>query len=214
MFLLLSPSESATCSSQKFTNNNLYTNCNDLPTLQSYLHWTYDQEKATLSVAFIAPPAKSDGWIAWAINPNSDGMLGAQTLIAFKDSTGAMTVKTYNITSYKSIHESKVWFDVMEAKAEFSGGVIRLFATLGLPKSGITTVNHVWQVGSSVTNGVPDRHDFQPPNLNAKGTLDLSNGQSNDAGSSSVDSRTKRKNVSPIDLNHFFGTEFSVDFSF
>jgi hypothetical protein len=152
-------------------------------------------------VAFIVPPAKSDGRISWAINPYAAGMVGAQALIAFKDSSGAMTVKTYNISTY-AIQESKVWFDVKEATAEVSGNVIRLFATVVLPDSGKTTVNHVWQVGSSVTSGVPDKHAFLPANLNSKGTLDLLSGQSNNAGGGSVDSRTKRKNVSFLPQNH------------
>lgn len=195
-FIIITPSESATCSSQTFTNNKLYTHCNDLPALQSYLHWAYDQASSTLSVAFIAPPANSNGWISWAINPTAPGMVGSQALIAFKDSTGGMTVKTYNITSYAPLKESKVWFDVKESKAEVSGGLFRLFATVVLPESAKTTVNHVWQVGSSVTNGVPDKHAFAAANLNSKGTLDLLNGQSNNEGGGTVDSRTKKKNVS------------------
>lgn len=198
MAFIISPSDSATCSSQTFTNNKQYTHCNDLPSLQSYLHWAYDQASSTLSVAFVATPAKSDGWISWAINPTAPGMVGSQALIAFKDSTGAMTVKTYNITGYAPLKESKVWFDVKESKAEASGGVMRLFATVVLPESGKTTVNHVWQVGSSVTRDVPDKHAFEAANLNAKGTLDLLNGQSNNEGGGSVDSRTRKKNIHGI----------------
>ncbi|KAL3517872.1 hypothetical protein ACH5RR_020461 [Cinchona calisaya] len=194
--LLISPSQSANCSSQTFTNNKLYTHCNDLPSLNSYLHYSYDSAQSTLSVAFIAPPAKPNGWVAWAINPTGTGMVGAQSLIAFRDSTGVMTVKTYDITSYGPIHESNVSFSVKEATAEYSGGVMQLFATVVLPEKGKTTLNHVWQVGSSVTNGVPDKHDFLPANLNSKGTLDLLSGESNSAASS--DSRTKRKNIHGI----------------
>ncbi|CAN4111703.1 unnamed protein product [Withania somnifera] len=194
---LISPSLSQTCSSQKFTNNNVYTRCSDLPTLKSFLHWTYDASNSTLSVAFVAPPAKPDGWIAWAINPNDAGMVGAQTLFAFKNSKGEMLVKTYDISSYSSIKESsKLWFDIKEATAEFSGGLMRLFATLVLPEKGKTTLNHVWQVGPSVTNGFPAQHDFQPANLNSKGTLDLLSGESTTGASG--DSRVNRKNIHGI----------------
>lgn len=196
LFFHFKLANSATCSSQQFSNNRVYKHCNDLPPLSSYLHWTFDPAQSTLSIAFIAP-AMPDGWVAWALNPTQEGMIGAQSLIAFKDSKGGMTVKTYNISSYASIQESKVWFDVKEATAESSDGVIRLFATLGLPKTVKTTVNHVWQVGSSVVDGVPARHDLQQQNLNSKGSLDLLNGQSNTIGGS-VDSRTKRKNIHGI----------------
>ncbi|XP_009602069.1 cytochrome b561 and DOMON domain-containing protein At3g25290-like [Nicotiana tomentosiformis] len=195
--LLISPSLSQTCSSQKFTNNKVYTRCSDLPALKSFLHWTYNAENSTLDIAFVAPPDKSDGWIAWAINPKDTGMAGAQTLLAFKNSKGEMLVKTYDILSYTSIKESsKLWFDVKESAAEFSGGLMRLFATLVLPEKGKTTLNHVWQVGPSLTNGFPAKHDFQLANLNSKGTLDLLSGESKSGASG--DSKVKRKNIHGI----------------
>ncbi|CAA3025903.1 Hypothetical predicted protein [Olea europaea subsp. europaea] len=45
--------------------NTRFTNCIDL-------HWTYDSTaklNPTVSVAFIAPPTKLDGWVTWALNP-------------------------------------------------------------------------------------------------------------------------------------------------
>ena len=71
---------------------------------------------------------------------------------------------------------------------------MRLFATLVLPEKGKTTLNHVWQVGPSVTDGFPAKHGFQPANLNSKGTFDLLSGESK--SSASGDSRVTRKNVS------------------
>ncbi|KAL3517871.1 hypothetical protein ACH5RR_020460 [Cinchona calisaya] len=170
--LLISPACSLKCTSQNFTGNTHYTNCTDLPSLNAYLHYTYDPINSTLSIAFIVSPAKSEGWIAWAINPTSTGMAGAQTLLAYKASNGSIVVKTYNISSYSSIVESKLSFDVLDKKAEFSNGVMRIFARLALPET-MTTVNQVWQVGSSVKDGVPAKHEFKPENLNAKGTLEL-----------------------------------------
>ncbi|KAA8550559.1 hypothetical protein F0562_002243 [Nyssa sinensis] len=171
-FLLVSPSHSLNCTSQNFIDNKLYTNCTDLPFLSSYLHWTYNSTKSSLSIVFIAPPANSDGWIAWAINPKGTGMVGAQSLIAFKDSNGSMSVNTYNISSYKSIVPSSLSFDVFDTRAEYSDGLMKIFATVELPEN-TTLVNQVWQVGSSVAEGRPVKHDFQPANLNSKGTLDL-----------------------------------------
>ncbi|KAE9463691.1 hypothetical protein C3L33_04390, partial [Rhododendron williamsianum] len=135
----------------------------------------YDPSNSSLSVAFIAPPAQPAGWISWAVNPTGTGMVGAQALVAFKKSNGSMTVQTYNITSYASIAQSDIAYEVSGASAEYSGGVMRMFATLALP-GGTTSVNQVWQVGPSVTKGVPDKHAFQAANLNAKGVLDLVSG--------------------------------------
>ncbi|KAF5446463.1 hypothetical protein F2P56_032091 [Juglans regia] len=190
--LVISPVHSLTCNSQTFTNNGLYKQCLDLPTLSSYLHWTYNQSNSTLSIAFIAPPSKSEGWIAWAINPTGLTMKGSQTLLAFKSDNGAMIVKTYNISEIGPITESKISFNVWDLSAESSGSVMRLFAKVKVP-SNPQTINQVWQVGPSVTGGVPDKHDMQPANLNAKSTLSLVGEQT--ATPSGTDSRTKKKNI-------------------
>ncbi|KAI3678667.1 hypothetical protein L6452_37968 [Arctium lappa] len=181
-----SPAQSLNCTSQKFTNKNLYSNCTNLPTLNSTLHYTFTPQNSTLAVAFIAPPATPDGWIAWAINPTATGMVGCQSFIAFKNPNGSMTVKTYNISSYSSIEEGEIAFEVMESSAEFSGGVMKIFATVKLPET-MTEVNHVWQVGGFVKDGMPQKHGFSPENMKAVGKLQLevkaeSNGISINAG--------------------------------
>ncbi|KAL7172835.1 hypothetical protein ACSBR2_032331 [Camellia fascicularis] len=198
MFMLISPSHSLTCTSQNFTNGKLYTNCTDLPSLSAYLHWTYNATNSSLSIAFIARPAKSDGWIAWALNPTGTGMAGAQALVAFKQSNGSMSVNTYNISSYSSIVKSKIAFEVPEKSAEYSNGTMKIFATLTLPANS-SSMNQVWQVGGSVTNGVPDKHEFQPANLNAKATLDLvkATSQSNGTTPAGTTSRTESPAPSP-----------------
>lgn len=86
LFLLLSVlfmashSHSLTCTSQNL--NKTYDTCTDLPTLGAQLHYTYHAKNSSLSVAFLAPATNS--WIAWAINPTGDGMVGAQALLALK----------------------------------------------------------------------------------------------------------------------------------
>ncbi|KAI9071733.1 hypothetical protein K1719_046310 [Acacia pycnantha] len=96
------PATSLTCTSQKFTGNKVYSNCVDLPVLNSFLHWTHDSSNSSLSIAFVAP-AKPGGWVSWAINPTGTGMAGAQALVAFKDEKGVVMAKTYNISSYSSV---------------------------------------------------------------------------------------------------------------
>ncbi|KAI9071259.1 hypothetical protein K1719_009044 [Acacia pycnantha] len=187
--MLFTPVASLTCTSQK--SNELYTNCIDLPVLSSYLHWTYNSSNSSLAVAFFAAPASSNGWVSWAINPTGAGMVGAQALIAFKNS-GAMTVKTYNISSYKSIVPGKLSFDVWDTRAEESGGLMMIFAKIKVPENK-DSLNQVWQAGPSVTNGMPDQHDFATANMNSKGTLSLSGGQITSSGG--VDSTTKKKNI-------------------
>ncbi|XP_043720328.1 cytochrome b561 and DOMON domain-containing protein At3g25290 [Telopea speciosissima] len=195
LFLLqINLSYSLTCSSQQFSSNRLYDHCNDLPHLSSYLHWTYDSSNSSLKIAFLATPAKTDGWVAWAINPQSPSMIGAQALIAYK-LDGNMTMKTFNITSYKSITPSKIAYEVWDMEAEYSDGMMRIFATVGLP-SQMTTINQVWQVGGAVSNGIPVIHAFQSANLNSKGTLDLLKGES--GSTTGGNDRIRKKNIHGI----------------
>jgi hypothetical protein len=126
-------------------------------------------------------------------------MGGAQALVAFKDSKGVMSAKTYNVTStpYSAV-QSKLAFDVWDTRAEEESGVMRIFAKIKVPPelAAKGTLNQVWQVGSTVgaAKGVLTIHDMGAPNLNSKGTLDLNGGKSVSSGG--LDSRTKRKNVS------------------
>ncbi|KAL7584802.1 hypothetical protein Lser_V15G42009 [Lactuca serriola] len=198
--LLLTHSHAqSTCATQKFTNNKRYDRCSDLPQLGSYLHWFLDTAKDSVSIVFIAPPATPDGWISWAINPNGDGMAGSQSLIAYKASNGSILVNTYNISSYGSIVEGKLAFDVTDMRGEYSesDGMMRIFATVELPEKGQTTINQVWQVGGSVkAGGFPARHAFLAPNLGSKGSLNLLSGEI--AGGGNGNSKTKKRNIHGI----------------
>ncbi|MCL7040820.1 hypothetical protein MKW94_016013 [Papaver nudicaule] len=177
-------SNSLTCSSQKFNKNQLYKQCTDLPQLKSYLHWTYDSTNSSLDIAFIAPPDKPDGWVAWAINPTSTGMAGSQTLAAYKRSDGSMTVKTYDVKSYNEVVQGKIGFQVSNMEAEYVDGVIKMYASIVLPESYGKVVNHVWQVGASLKNenGDLNVHGFSSDNKKSYGKLDLMSGSSGGGG--------------------------------
>ncbi|XP_050207653.1 auxin-induced in root cultures protein 12-like [Mercurialis annua] len=171
--LLISPSVSLTCNKQKFKSNKLFANCTDLPVLNSFLHFTYNNANSSLSIAFVAPPAKLDGWVAWAINPTSTGMIGSQALLSFKSNDGLLIVKTFNISSHDPPQESKLSFDVWDIGAESYEGNIVIFATVKVPKNA-ERLNQVWQVGSAVSDsGVPEQHEMADANMNSKGVLEL-----------------------------------------
>ncbi|XP_074570539.1 cytochrome b561 and DOMON domain-containing protein At4g12980 [Curcuma longa] len=164
------------CSSDKFSSNRTFAHCLDLPHLNSSLHFTYDSAARSLSIAFVAPPAKPEGWVAWAINPTGGGMRGSQALIGFHQADGALAVKTYNISGYGPISEGPIAFETSDLAAEMSGGAMRVFGKLVLPKGMTTTVEQVWQVGATVADGVPQKHGFDKENMEAKGLVDLSKG--------------------------------------
>ncbi|XP_037442471.1 auxin-induced in root cultures protein 12-like [Triticum dicoccoides] len=176
LLVLVSPAAAAggSCKSEKFPAGKSYETCADLPALGAALHWTYDAAASSLSVAFAAKPASGAGWVAWGINPTGDGMKGAQSLLAFK-SGATYVVNTYNLTGYKPLSPAStpIAFKATGLAAdEGAGGKVRLYGTLQLPK-GMESVNHIWQVGSAVANGVPAKHAFAQENLDAKGKLVL-----------------------------------------
>lgn len=170
-YSLLSLSSSTTtatisCTSKSFTTEKFaaFDTCTDLPTLSAVLRWTYDPTTSALSIAFSAPPPTPDGWVSWALNPTGSGMVGAQSLIAFRPtSSDPVSVSTYDIQSYQDIVRGPISYNVTDVSAEESDGVITIFATWKLPM-GSKTVNQVWQVGP-VVNGRPGMHDFEPANL-------------------------------------------------
>ena len=163
------------CAGEKFPAGRTYATCQDLPKLGAALHWTYDESKSSLSLAFVAAPAGPGGWVAWALNPTGDGMAGAQALVAIKGSSSTPAVRTYNITGYVPLGgvSTPIAFPATDLAAdEESGGKIRLYGKLQLHK-GMKAVNQVWQVGSSVIGEAPQKHAFGADNLAAKAKLVL-----------------------------------------
>ncbi|KAK1270764.1 hypothetical protein QJS04_geneDACA004383 [Acorus gramineus] len=192
-FSAFAPAESQTCSSRAFTKNRLYSTCADLPHLSAQLHWTYDPPTSTLRLAFAAAPTKPSGWVAWAINPRSTGMVGSQSLVAYRQSDGSVVAKTFNVSEYGPIRPSKIDYEVSNLEAEYAGdGLMVVYGEVRLPR-GLTRVNQVWQVGGSVNGSSPAVHAFGKENLEAKGTVDLLTGVA--SGSDGGDGRMRKKNV-------------------
>ncbi|CAN6892398.1 unnamed protein product [Brassica oleracea] len=204
--LLISPAVSQSCSSQTFSGDKSYPHCLALPNLKAFLHYSYDAANTTLAVVFSAPPSKPGGWIAWAINPKATGMAGSQALVASKDSkTGVASVTTLNIISYSSLVPGKLSFEVWDVKAEEeAAGTLRIFAKVKVPADLAANgkVNQVWQVGPGVSpNGRIQPHDFNTPNLNAVGSLDLSGATTGvfaSGGGGAGNSRIHKRNIHGI----------------
>ncbi|XP_020574637.1 cytochrome b561 and DOMON domain-containing protein At5g47530-like [Phalaenopsis equestris] len=193
LFLSLSPLSSSqqSCTSDTFSQNRLFSLCNSLPVLSSTLHWTYHPANSTVDVAYRAPQ-KSDGWIAWALNPTGSGMDGAQTIFAFHDSRNVMTTVSSPITlSNPVVKNSSLSFKVYRMGSEFSSNMMTIYATIQLPGNR-TRVNHVWQASNTFSNGLPSGHPTTGPNVQSTATLDFLSGQSSAAAGSS---RLHRKNT-------------------
>lgn len=157
-----------------------FQNCDNLQTLGATLSYTFVVENGSLDIAFQAAPAASGGWVGWGINPQTPAMIGTQALIAFQASNGSTVVGTYDVESKTAaLNPSSISLNVTNKSAIFesSSGKITIFASLVL-SSNQTSINQVWQVGSSVTGSSPAQHSTASADLNSLGTLDLQSGTS------------------------------------
>ncbi|KAL1207434.1 Cytochrome and DOMON domain-containing protein [Cardamine amara subsp. amara] len=137
----------AGCDSHKLISNGKhFRSCNSLPVLDSYLHFSYVRETEVLEVAYHHTNIESSSWIA--LNPMSKGMKGAQTLMAYRNSTtGLMGAYTSSIKGYSTmLQEGPLSFGVTQLSAEYLNGEMAIFATILLPYN-TTVMNHLWQDG-------------------------------------------------------------------
>nr|CAB3453859.1 unnamed protein product [Digitaria exilis] len=167
------------CADDNLPSNRTYAHCAALGPLGATLHWTYDAKTALLSLAFVASTPGDNGtggWVSWALNPTGSGMKGAQALVAFKrGNPPAYVVNTYNLTGHRALggDSTPIAYKATDLAADESGGKVRLYGTLQL-QQGMEVVNHIWNVGSTVTDGAPVKHALDQENLDAKGRLVLS----------------------------------------
>ncbi|KAJ9185119.1 hypothetical protein P3X46_004783 [Hevea brasiliensis] len=191
MSMILS-SSALTCSSYTFSSNQVFIACNDLPHLNSFLHWNYNSSSSKLQIAYRQTGISSSRWVAWAINPVSLGMAGSQALVAFQQSDGTIKAYTSPISSYQtSLQEGKLSFDVTDLSATYSNNEMIIFATLGISNIGTATVNQVWQEGPVSTDS-PHVHSTTGANVQSMGTVNLLSGT---VGQSGGNDRTRKRNI-------------------
>ncbi|KAF5741383.1 cytochrome b and DOMON domain-containing protein [Tripterygium wilfordii] len=165
-------SSTQTCSNYTFSNKQVFRSCSDLPVLQGHLHWNYMPSTKRIQIAYRATQT-STGWIAWAINPTATAMLGSQALVAFRYPNGSMTAYPTPITSYNpSMQPGTLSFKVSKISATYANNEMIIFAEIG-PLNKRTTINHVWQAGSSVLNNVPQIHPTSGANIQSMDTVDF-----------------------------------------
>ncbi|KAG8087885.1 hypothetical protein GUJ93_ZPchr0010g9820 [Zizania palustris] len=175
------------CAAERFSDNRVYAACSDLTRLGASVHWTYDAASSSLSVAFLAAPPSSGGWVAWGLNPTGDGMSGTQALVALPKSGGSggsYDIQTYNIQGYTLGKPGPLTYPTSDLAAEVGAdGRVRMFGTLKL-QNGTGEVNQVWQVGP-VASGSIVPHAMSGDNMASKGKLNLVTGASSSSGDGS-----------------------------
>ncbi|KAL0443023.1 UNVERIFIED_CONTAM: cytochrome and DOMON domain-containing protein [Sesamum latifolium] len=193
LFSLYITSHAQSCAKYNFASNQIFSSCNDLPYLNSFLHWNYDQSAKTVKIAYRHTGVSSSRWVAWAINPSGQGMVGAQALVAFQKSDGKMRAYTAPIAGYQTqLQEGDLSFPVSDLSATYARNEIVIFATLKLDGLN-STVNQVWQEGP-LSGDSPAMHPTSGPNVQSVGTLNLLSGETR-AAAGGVNSRTKKKNI-------------------
>lgn len=176
------------------SSNRVYSTCTPLPVLNSFLHWTYHPTTHTVDLAYRHSGVTSSDWVAWALNPTGSGMIGAQCLVAFQGSNGAMRNYTSPVAGYgTTLAEGALSFGVSSISSEMVSGEIIIYATLQLP-AGRTSFNHVWQVGP-LSGGTPIIHGRANANLASTGTVDFSRGTVEATGGGALSRRQKDRNI-------------------
>ncbi|KAH0674823.1 hypothetical protein KY290_025254 [Solanum tuberosum] len=184
------------CSTHQFTNNNLFSTCNPLPVLNSFLHWTYHPDNHTVDLAYRHGGVTESSWVAWALNLDGTGMAGCQSLIAFRNSSGQIHAYTSPIAGYgTTLTEGALSFGVPRISAEFVRSEMIIFATLELPINR-TSFTQVWQNGQ-VSEQALRVHQTSGDNMRSVGTVDFASGQTSAGagGGISASARQRRRNI-------------------
>lgn len=178
MLSLFGASKAQNCSTYTFSNGRAFSNCNNLPVLNSFIHWNYHQSNHSIDIAYRHTQISSSNWVAWALNPNASGMLGAQALVAFVGTDGLVRAYTAPVTSFvTTLPEGDLSFEVPTKTAEFvENNQIVIYATISLPPGG-TSFNQVWQHGNLSSAGAPQRHDTSGDHMRSSGTIDFATGE-------------------------------------
>lgn len=186
-------SSAQTCSDYTFTNNKGFATCNALPVLSSFLHWTYHQANSTVDIAYRHTNVDATTWVAWALNLQGKQMSGAQSLVAYHNSSSLPHAYTSALNNgySTSLAESTLSFGVSSISAEYVNNAMVIYATLALP-SGQTGFNQVWQSGP-VSGGSPQVHPTSGDNMKSYGSVDFVTGES--SGSGGGGSLQRRRNV-------------------
>ncbi|KAI9077224.1 hypothetical protein K1719_040795 [Acacia pycnantha] len=168
------------CQSYNFPNTTNFLACNDLPVLDSSLHWTYHPSSNSIDVAFKKNNANYKRWIAWAINPTSTGMVGSRAFVAFRSLDGTMAAYTSPIASYgTTLEEGSLSFEVHGVSASFEDGTVILYASFQLPGNP-KSVNHVWQEGLVSDDDSLRSHALSGANFKSFGRIDFLTGKVSD----------------------------------
>lgn len=210
MCMILSSSYAQTCSKYSFSSNRVFKSCNDLPVLNSYIHYNYDSSSGKLEIGYRQTRVSSSQWVSWAVNPTEQGMVGSQALVAYRQPDGKIRAYTSPITQYQTaLAEGNLSFDVSDLTASYANDEMIIFATLGI-QNRTTTLHQVWQQGP-LSGNAPTIHSTTGPNVQSMGSLNLVSGQTAASAGGAANSKLRNRNVSEFFKFYLFYSEVSFD---
>ncbi|BBN04439.1 hypothetical protein MPTK1_3g04620 [Marchantia polymorpha subsp. ruderalis] len=152
-----------------------FQQCLGLPKLGSSLSWNYDPSTFEFDFEFHAVLSSASGWAGWGFNPTGELMTGGSALIAFNGANGT------NLLPYKLIGSptppSAIDMVVLPNSMNVTiiGLNVTFSAKLQLTKDQ-TTLNQLWNYGSSVSGYSPGPHSLTGDNAASYGKLDVTTG--------------------------------------
>ncbi|CAH9137090.1 unnamed protein product [Cuscuta epithymum] len=181
------------CSGHVFSNNARFAACNNLPVLNSFLHWTYHSGNHTVDIAYRQTNVAASTWVAWALNIVGTKMPGVQSLVAVPNAGGGFRAYTSPVSGYSTqLAQGNLSFGVPRLSVQSANQEVVIFATLVLPANR-TSFTTVWQNGP-MSGTTPGRHPTTGPNTQSIQTVDFATGQTT-SGGTGVTSVMRRRNI-------------------
>lgn len=173
------------------------TNCKKLPSLDAEFGWyLHPSENHSCRIDFVVgKKLRSDaGWLAWGVNPLGPQMVGTRAIIGIWRADGSVFIDTYSVTRDTKagcrLEPSRIDLEVQNMTGDYvveekeEEDYFVLSATIVVdPKYDVLRLNHVWQVGYAVDNGIhPRMHPGSLRNFESAESIDLATGEGEPVG--------------------------------
>lgn len=195
LFFFCIDAQTTLCNNETFSfaiNGKNIAHCRKLGVLGAEFGWNYESKTQntrssnTVEILFGAKLPDRHGWVAWGVNPINPQMVGTRAFIAIRERNGSTVLAHYNVTE-DTKHGCRLQPSPIELNYVQRGGVeyspqtgfLTMFLTVTLPSNyNVSSLNHVWQVGSHVEDMEPKMHATTVQNFNSYEVINLANGVS------------------------------------
>lgn len=161
----------------KVVGRSVYQRCQDLGAQGASIAYTYSRLTRRLDVAFMGVGVGGGGgWVGWGVNPTAWGMMGSSVLVAFQAHNGT-NVLPFKLSpaaqAGQRLVSGPIDLSVVSRAAYIRGSSYTIWASLQLHPSQSTSLNMVWNRGSSVVNFSPLPHSLLPQDVRGFTSIDV-----------------------------------------